>query len=101
MWSGCGTDNTVQAVFIQTQGENDLFDGSNTLVSTNRQWVTLEQQGSPGISITIGFDRAIHEPGTATPSHAGRQLTCEIYERRDGRVDQLHGAVSARRQRTA
>ena len=57
-----------------------MFDGSNTLVSTNRQWVTLEQQGSPGIS-TIGFEIVQFtnsSNGDPLPTPVG-SWTCEIY----------------------
>jgi hypothetical protein len=58
VWSGRGTDNSVQAIFTQTHGEQNLFDGSNpqpfTQLQHPRQWSANEVNPPPGIQ-TVAF----------------------------------------------
>jgi hypothetical protein len=57
VWSGRGTDNTVDVVIIQTSGEPTLFDGSNNVQPLGpavREWSAAEQAPPAGIS-TLSF----------------------------------------------
>jgi hypothetical protein len=57
VWSGRGTDNSVDVVILQTSGEPTLFDGSNNIVDLGadmREWSASEQAPPSGIS-TLAF----------------------------------------------
>jgi hypothetical protein len=83
VWSGRGTDNSVQAVFTQTAGEMTLFDGTGTDPSkwtpVNRQWGAAEQNPPAGVA-TLSFELPTFsnlENGDPLPYPVG-QWTCTL-----------------------
>ena len=50
-FSGRGKDNTVDVLFQQIQGEQNLYDGSNNMVTVDRQWGAAQQFGQAGVGI--------------------------------------------------
>ncbi len=54
VWVGKGTDETMNVQFLQTTGEEPIYDGTNTLVNVSRLWAAGEDVPGEGAS-TVGF----------------------------------------------
>jgi hypothetical protein len=55
VYSGRSTDSTVEAEFLQTQGEANLYEGTGNLIATSRLWTAGEQVPATGNS-TVSFN---------------------------------------------
>jgi hypothetical protein len=54
VWSGHGTDDTIGVQFVQTTGEDPLYNGTNNLQTVSRLWAAGEDAPGEGIT-TVGF----------------------------------------------
>ena len=54
VWVGKGSDETIDIQFLQTTGEEPIYNGTNQLVNVSRLWAAGEDAPGEGNS-TIGF----------------------------------------------
>jgi hypothetical protein len=72
-WVGRGNDNTVGVVWMQTSGEQSIFDGTDTRVPVSRIWGGIDQgapEGETIISFTMNPPQA-GDGGTTLPFPVG------------------------------